>query len=412
MREIRYLLILVLATAATIATSHFYKVSTNNIIFFIGLIWLLPIFIRLGSDVGREEITALEDKLDKRNGERSLLTGNLENVKRERAYLEKKLTNLSRLYTVTKEMSSDIRLSELFGSLKNFLEDNFRFKKFTTVLLTRKDNQASIDKAYEIGAKSSGFVAPDKTISALTGVVAKSRKPLFLEEKDSLLKYGFDLKINNILALPLVVQKNVISVILAEDIQKEEYDKFLILAPQIALEMERVRLFDEVERLSVTDGLTGCFLRRSFLKRLKEEMERASHSKTNLSFIMADLDYFKKCNDNFGHLTGDVVLKNVAAILKKGVREIDLVARYGGEEFCILLPETSKQGAYAVGERIRKAVEDHAIKAYDESVTITISLGISSFPEDSKELAGLIEKADLALYEAKKTGRDKTCLAG
>ena len=412
MREIRYFLTLILATIAAFSISYFYEIGVNNTIFFVGLIWLLALFIRFGSDIRKKEIKALQDELKERNARRDALSGKLEGEKREWTYLEKKLIDLSKLYTVTKEMSFNIRLGELFNSLKSFLEDNFRFKKFTIALVKRSDTKVLIDRVYEIGRESAGFIEPGKAFKFFAEAATELRKPVFFEKKDDLLKSGFDPDVKNALALPLSVQKNIISIILVEDIQKDEHDKFLILAPQIALEMERVRLFDEVERLSVTDGLTGCLLRRSFLKRLREEIERASHSKINLSFIMADLDYFKRCNDDFGHLTGDVVLKNVADILKKGVREIDLVARYGGEEFCILLPETDKQGAYAVGERIRKAVENHIIKAYDESVTITISLGISSFPEDSGDLEGLIEKADLALYEAKKTGRDKTCLAG
>ena len=166
-----------------------------------------------------------------------------------------------------------------------------------------------------------------------------------------------------------------------------------------------------MEKLSIIDGLTHTFLRRYFLVRFREELSRSEEWGLNLSIIMVDLDRFKDINDSFGHLAGDVVLREVADILKKNVREIDLVARFGGEEFCILLPETDSAGAYAVAERIRKAVNDYIIKAYDESIKITISMGISSFPRDSRVMEDLIESADRALYRAKREGRNRACVA-
>ena len=271
-------------------------------------------------------------------------------------------------------MSFNIRFNELFSSLRNFIKDNFQFEKFKIVLFKYEKNKKSIDKVYEIGGK--------------------------IEDKS-----------RDIMAIPLVVRRRVISEILIENISKDDYDKFLILTPQVALQIERIKLFDEIERLSIMDGLTGTYLRRYFLERLKEELSRAEQYNMDIAFIMVDLDHFKKCNDSFGHLVGDVVLKEVAGILKQKVREIDLVARYGGEEFCILLPEANKADAYVVAERIRKAVEGYTIKAYDETLSITISMGISSFPEDSPGLEDLIENADTALYEAKRQGRNKVCLA-
>ena len=218
--------------------------------------------------------------------------------------------------------------------------------------------------------------------------------------------FGFAKDTENVLGIPLIIRQKIISIILVENLKKDDCEKFLILAPQIALQIDRIGLFDSVEKISITDGLTGAYLRRYFVKRLKEEITRSEQCKMNLSFIMLDLDKFKECNDNFGHLVGDVVLKDVSNIITKNIREIDLVARYGGEEFCILLPEADKTGAHAVGERIRKSIEKHVIKAYDESTQITVSMGISSFPEDSKDVEGLIEAADKALYEAKREGRN------
>lgn len=318
-------------------------------------------------------IGALKNELKRMEDRRASLSRRLDKIKQEKLYLERKLIDLSKLYTITKEMSFDIRFNELFSSLRNFIKDNFQFEKFKIVLFKYEKSKRFVDKVYEIGGK--------------------------IEDKS-----------RDIMAIPLVVRRRVISEILIENISKDDYDKFLILTPQVALQIERIKLFDEIERLSIMDGLTGTYLRRYFLERLKEELSRAKQYNMDIAFIMVDLDHFKKCNDSFGHLVGDVVLKEVAGILKQKVREIDLVGRFGGEEFCILLPEANKADAYVVAERIRKAVEGYTIKAYDETLSITISMGISSFPEDSPGLEDLIENADTALYEAKRQGRNKVCL--
>ena len=127
---------------------------------------------------------------------------------------------------------------------------------------------------------------------------------------------------------------------------------------------------------------------------------------------MADIDHFKEYNDRYGHLVGDVVLKEAAATIKESVRQIDVVGRYGGEEFAILLPETSPRNAYFAAERIRKAIAAKRIRAYDEELNFTISIGFSAFPRDAKDGLNVIDKADIALYEAKQKGRNAVCAFG
>ena len=127
---------------------------------------------------------------------------------------------------------------------------------------------------------------------------------------------------------------------------------------------------------------------------------------------MLDIDHFKQCNDRFGHLSGDVVLKEVAAAIRACVREIDLVARYGGEEFAVLLPDTGKFGARGVAERIRATIAAQKIIAYEESLKVQISIGLTSFPEHANGLQALIDKADQALYRAKQQGRNRVCVYG
>ena len=127
---------------------------------------------------------------------------------------------------------------------------------------------------------------------------------------------------------------------------------------------------------------------------------------------MVDIDFFKTYNDKYGHLTGDQILREIAGIIKDNIREIDIIGRYGGEEFCVVLPDTDNGGAGYVAERIRSAVEEATIKAYDTTVKATVSLGIAVYPQDGKEMTELIDKADWALYRAKKQGRNQICAFG
>jgi diguanylate cyclase (GGDEF)-like protein len=145
------------------------------------------------------------------------------------------------------------------------------------------------------------------------------------------------------------------------------------------------------------------------MDRLKEEVDRAQRLELSFSVGMVDVDHFKQCNDKHGHLVGDAVLKKIAEKLKNSVREVDMIARYGGEEFCVVLPETTKTLAMSVAERLRKSVESKEIKAFDENVKVTVSVGVATYPEDGEDVDALIERADTALYKAKRAGRNRVC---
>jgi len=189
-------------------------------------------------------------------------------------------------------------------------------------------------------------------------------------------------------------------------------EKATILAHQFTLALQRIRLYQEVERLAMTDSLTELFTRRYILDRFEEELSRAKARKISLSFLMVDVDHFKRFNDQYGHLTGDQVLRGIARTLRDNIREIDIAGRLGGEEFCVVLPDTNREGAAYVAERIRSGVEKTKITAYDTVARATVSIGASTFPEDGRLTAELLDKADWALYRAKKNGRNSICSYG
>ncbi|BBO70921.1 hypothetical protein DSCA_48510 [Desulfosarcina alkanivorans] len=164
----------------------------------------------------------------------------------------------------------------------------------------------------------------------------------------------------------------------------------------------------ELEILANCDPLTLCLNRRSLASKFDGLFARAKASEANLSCIMVDIDFFKSVNDNYGHSTGDQVIKAVADVLKTGTRDNDLVGRYGGEEFCVVLPSLNLDMAVKIAERIRQTLEKRSCSG----VNITISLGVSSLGSDTNKPDELIDQADKALYAAKKSGRNRVVAWG
>jgi diguanylate cyclase (GGDEF)-like protein len=141
------------------------------------------------------------------------------------------------------------------------------------------------------------------------------------------------------------------------------------------------------------------------------EAQKAFYGNSSLSLVMVDIDHFKKVNDTFGHTAGDYVLKEIASLLKASVRKKDTVARYGGEEFVLILPEAGLEETTIIAERIRKMVENTPFDVGQARLNLTISLGISNFPNHhARSKEDLVRMADQALYDAKKTGRNRVCI--
>lgn len=165
--------------------------------------------------------------------------------------------------------------------------------------------------------------------------------------------------------------------------------------------------------LAIRDGLTGLYNHGYLLDALAGEVARAVRYDRHLSVIFLDVDHFKQFNDQFGHQRGDMVLRQVSQILKDEIRKTDIAARYGGEEFVLVLPETSKEDAFVVAEKVRKAVQESiANDVADEGpTTVTISAGVASYMEDGTDATELIAKADAAVYTAKNDGRNAVRLA-
>lgn len=250
----------------------------------------------------------------------------------------------------------------------------------------------------------------------IAGTVAATGEPMRIADVRAEPAY-LDLYPNILseLCVPLKVDQRVIGVINAEstrlDAFTEDDERLLMtMASQLATAIEKVRLFEEVQQLAITDPLTGLYNRRHFFELAEREFDRARRYNHPLSVIMMDLDYFKQVNDTYGHLVGDQVLQTVAQRLQQELREVDLLGRYGGEEFTVFLPETDLVGVRQVAERLCQRVAQSPVDTERAPVSITISLGVVGLDESCTSLDVLIDRADQALYTAKQGGGNRVCV--
>lgn len=192
-----------------------------------------------------------------------------------------------------------------------------------------------------------------------------------------------------------------------------DIDACMRLLDAASLAVSNAKLYEKTLELSEIDGLTGIKNRRTLLKQLGSEIQRAYRYKKNFGLIMLDIDHFKQYNDTNGHFQGDILLKMIADMISDNLRDTDAVGRYGGEEFIILLPETDKEETITIAERIRSGVDGHKFPRAESQPggKITISIGVSMYPEDGDAFERIIRAADDALYAAKNTGKNRVIAA-
>ncbi len=331
----------------------------------------------------------------------------LEEKKASNQTLEVRIREVTALYELTKKTTASLEFLEIFALLQEALRDNLSFENGWLFLLGGQDDLPVTKGQFRLPSKVRITMEEARVAPPFLGPLVKEymeqKKPFYLK-KDS--KYPLQ---DPCVGVPLLVKNQLKGFLFLEGFHPSEEERFFILANQFALAIQKIQLYEKIQQLAITDGLTKLSTRRYFLERFYEELARSKRYRLNLAFLMGDIDHFKEHNDRCGHLVGDVVLREVASLIKGSVREIDLVGRYGGEEFGIVLPDTPLEGALQVAQRIRSAIEAHEFAAYDEMLHVTISLGIGVYPENGEDPVGLIDIADAALYHAKKGGRNRVC---
>ena len=217
-------------------------------------------------------------------------------------------------------------------------------------------------------------------------------------------------------SIPLMIEKEVVGVLNINDVDQDPFDVndldfILNLSEFIAMSISNAVLYEQTNKLAVTDGLTGISNRTNMEQSLLNEFGRSMRYNSPLSIVLLDVDHFKDVNDSYGHQKGDEILVTFASILKKFCRANDIAARYGGEEFLMILPQSNSQGAFKIAERVREEIMKMSFVGNDSKFSVTTSCGVAELNRDyMKNTDQLINMADNAMYEAKNSGRNKTII--
>ncbi len=333
--------------------------------------------------------------------------------------LETSLKDLSLLYSTSQLLSRTLELGEFFHTVKTVLTENLNIREFS--LLFYNDTREWLEVKAAAGFEDSQRIQGMKFLpgEGICGLCALEGRTLYVEDLSAeprYLHYKGEKKGEGAFAsIPLMVSGMVAGVL---NVSHSRVGAFNLtdlrslesVANQIAVAYERTRLYMKIKELSVTDELTGISNRRHFQQMLRMEWKRAERFSRSLSLLMIDVDHFKKYNDTHGHVKGDLALKNLARILSENVREVDTIARFGGEEFVILLADTAFGDAMKVAEKIKNLVAtltQRALQAGGADFPLTVSIGVSTFPQLVSTEEELLNTADSALYEAKRGGRNR-----
>ena len=336
------------------------------------------------------------------------------NLRTTKADLDYRIMQLSTLYEVGKAISSELDFRKLQNMILEIVVKVIKAEKGSLMLIDDAEKALTIgvaiglseditrDTRIEIGESVAGWVVKNKLPLFVTNV---ELDPEFQSIKKKNIKTG------TLMCVPLIAKDKILGTLNVsrsepESFSEKDFELFCNLANQAAIAIDNARLY----RYAVTDEMTRLYNHRYFQQRLDEEIQRADRYENHVSLIILDVDHFKSFNDTFGHPEGDRVLKTVASLIEKSVREIDIPARYGGEEFVVICPEKNGEGSLTPAERIRSAIENYDFRINGERVPITVSLGVSCYPDAVKSKVDLIQKADFALYYSKQNGRNRATL--
>jgi diguanylate cyclase (GGDEF)-like protein len=341
-------------------------------------------------------------------------------------HLEQRVGGLLKLFEIARDFNECLSFSELQDVLEHKIAGEIEFDKGTIVLLRQKEpNHDDIDQVLSFGSNEQRDAENAKKFAEQCMSYIHDAKPLVkidLINQDEISRFdAFDVS-RPLWLFPLFAENRLIALMIIEGANENDMPSFELLASQLSLQVKKIGLYERVKEISIIDGLTKVFVRRHFLERFREELQRAVRYGFPLSVLMVDVDDFKSYNDKFGHLVGDRTLREVAKIIRDNVRPVDVIGRYGGEEFIIVAPEVELSKGIELAERIRSSIARTRFRIYDEDTRVTISIGASSFPShvgveegsayNESYLDQLIQKSDQALYRAKEEGRNRVVQYG
>ncbi|MBI1909535.1 MAG: diguanylate cyclase [Deltaproteobacteria bacterium] len=332
--------------------------------------------------------------------------------------LEEKNRRLTLLYDIARAISATLEFEELIHVLTDVIARRLGFKEFAILLWNPKKEVLIVrttfgfkeevklqDMTFKLGEGVSGMAALTKEIIYIRDT---KKDPRYLHYKGQKKEDG------SFVSIPLLFKNNLVGVMNfsrpgVNQFSDEEREMLQAVASQIAVALINVDLYARTKDLSIKDELTDLYNRRYLQQILPMEIKRAKRFSRPVSILMVDIDSFKKYNDAYGHLEGDVVLREFARLLRENLREVDVIIRFGGEEFLVLLPNTNREQALTVSDKLLGWVRQHPFPNRQTQPTghFTVSTGLSCYPEDAQSADDLVDHADVALYQAKGQGRDR-----
>lgn len=353
-------------------------------------------------------LTSIEEKVRTMIGYGVIKTGNVISD------TSKIVDELLNIYKFKRVIEKDKSKKEVYERLREVLEDYMSLENFSIYEVDQNKNK--ISPVYVKGAKywcnEVIFENAEECRAERTGMDVDSREfpcvcPNFID--NDVCKQGK----MHYYCIPVYVGGMVGNVV--QIVYEPEMEPFInLIIPYIkgylneaSPVLEARTYMDMLREQSLRDQLTGLYNRRFLDETIDKIAAQIKRRGTTLGILMVDIDYFKEVNDTYGHDMGDKVLKEIAKVLVKSVREADLVIRFGGEEFLVLLMDVQSGKSVEIAEKIRKAVESHTIESFGVVLRKTVSIGVSEFPEDSEKIWQCIKYADVALYKAKEMGRNR-----
>ncbi len=333
---------------------------------------------------------------------------------------------LKEISEITEAILSTMRLEEILKLVMRDIRKEFDFDQVFLYHLEKEENRKllkCIASPWAVSIK--GISRYNISLEETPGILSlsiKERRPYIVEDAqaDSRVEPPIinELKLKSFAVIPIVVKNGPPGALIVSQsnlkrkITEDDFAPLLIFANQVGIAIENAKLLKYTEELTRLDELTQVYNQREFQRRLPEDIELTRRYAHFLSLAMLDIDDFKHYNDTNGHLAGDMVLKQLSRILTDNLRRTDAPFRYGGEEFAVILPATSREGALIILEKVRREVENFPFAHRGEKSVgkVTVSIGIATYPIDTKNAQELVNCADKALYHAKTTGKNRTCL--
>ena len=387
--------------------------------YYVGLLAVFFVFIFRGYHLNKKNQRSAQNHkvlMEKIAEDNNLIHDHMKNREIEVSAMGRKIDGLLKLKNVADRVGSTLREDEI---LRTVADETFNiFGEDSRVLFFTVKGSGGLSLSITLKGPSRRKFESKKG-GIFDSWAMKNTKSLLV--KDIKEDFRFSVKGReqeddavSLMVKPLIMEGRVLGVIRVDSSREatftpHELRMLDIIGDLAAVAMENARLYQQTEDLAIRDSLTGLFVHRYFLERLDEEVKRALRSGNTFALLMIDIDNFKKFNDENGHMAGDAILQKTGAILRGKASAGDTVARYGGEEFAFLSLNMDRPGALELAERIRDDIEKAVVVLRREKYSVTVSIGVSMFPEDARLKDDIIMEADRALYRAKKKGKNRVC---